>query len=174
VKTLYLLRHAKAVRPDDRTDDHERPLTPRGMRAGAQMGRWLSRTPELPAPEIALCSTARRVADTFCGFSPHLERRPLVQTDRALYLASAGQLLDAIQRVEDRYAALVVVGHNPGLHALALQLVGGGDGDAAERLARKFPTAGLAVLRFPVGSWRDVEIRGGELLHFVTPRSPEG
>jgi phosphohistidine phosphatase len=171
---LYLLRHAKSIRPDDAGDDHERTLTDRGARDSDRIGRWLSKAADLPAPGLALCSTARRVADTIGGLLPHLERQPVVRTDRELYLAAPGRILEAIQKVEDRYPAVLVVGHNPGIHALATQLVGSGDRKAAERLALKLPTAGLAVLRFPVGSWREVGKRGGELLHFVTPRSLEG
>jgi phosphohistidine phosphatase len=171
---LYLLRHAKSIRPDDHGDDHERGLTPRGVRDSAQMGRWLSRTPDLPPPGLVLCSTARRVANTIGGLLPQLDRQPLVQTERGLYLASPGRILDAIQGVDDRHAAVLVVGHNPGIQALAIQLSGRGGRKIAERMVQKFPTAGLAVLRFPVESWREVEPGGGELLHFVAPRSLEG
>jgi phosphohistidine phosphatase len=138
------------------------------------MGRWLSRAADLPPPGLALCSTARRVADTIGGVLPHFGRRPRVQTDAGLYLASPGQILDAIQGVDDRHSALLVVGHNPGMHALAVQLTGRGARKAAERMAQKFPTAALAVLRFEVESWREIAPGGGELLHFVTPRSLEG
>ena len=168
MRRLYLLRHAKSDWGDERLDDHDRPLAPRGMRACTRMGAWLARTNG--PPQLALCSSAVRAVDTLERILPHLETPPSVRIDRGLYLAAPSELLLAVGRVEDSVDTLLVVGHNPGIHALAAQLTGDGEPAAARRLARKFPTAGLAELHFPVESWSEIGASGGELLRFVTPR----
>ena len=68
----------------------------------------------------------------------------------------------------------MLVGHNPGLHALALELVGDGDRKLVGALAMEFPTAALAVLTFPLTQWTDVRAATGRLDHFATPRSLAG
>jgi phosphohistidine phosphatase len=88
---------------------------------------------------------------------------------RSLYLASAAGLLKRIRAVDDAVEAVLLIGHNPGLALLARLLAGSGEGDALERLAQKYPTAGLAVLRFDVERWSDVAQGTGRLERFVTP-----
>ena len=168
MRTLYLLRHGKSDQDDDRLEDHDRPLAPRGVRACARMGAWLAQAK--PAPELVLCSSARRAVETLDRVLPHLETPPEVRVDRALYLAAPSRLLEALAGVGDSVEALLLVGHNPGVHVLAADLAEDGDPDAVERLSQKFPTAAVAVLRLPVGSWDRIEGCRGELLGFVAPR----
>ncbi len=78
--------------------------------------------------------------------------------------------LKTIQGVSDKSESVVIVGHNPGLQALALELVGGGEMAARTRLATKFPTGGLAVFDFPVEHWADIGAGMGKLDRFVVPR----
>ncbi len=65
----------------------------------------------------------------------------------------------------------MLVGHNPGMHELALALAGSG-GDAAGRkaLADNLPTSGLAVFDFAIDDWADVAFRRGRLVQFVSPK----
>jgi phosphohistidine phosphatase len=64
----------------------------------------------------------------------------------------------------------MIVGHNPGLHALAQQLAGTGDKDDLEVLTEKFPTGALAVIAFDVSAWPDVMPGGGRLALFMSPK----
>jgi phosphohistidine phosphatase len=64
--------------------------------------------------------------------------------DWQLYAASRNELLERLRMVPDAVASVMVIGHNPGLHQLALALVSAGD--ELDRLAAKFPTAALATL----------------------------
>ena len=65
---------------------------------------------------------------------------------------------------------LMVVGHNPGMHELALALAGSGDDAGRKALADNLPTSGLAVFDFAVDSWDDVAFRRGRLVQFVSPK----
>jgi phosphohistidine phosphatase len=95
---------------------------------------------------------------------------PRVIYDDALYLASPEVILSELARVEDSETHVLVVGHNPGLHALTLELVGEADRKMLATLAQEFPTCALAVLSFDEVSWKDVRNASGHLEHFTTPR----
>ena len=88
-----------------------------------------------------------------------------------LYGADAPQLL---QTVHDASAAdpkrLMLVGHNPGMHELALALAGSGDAAGRKALADNLPTSGLAVLDFDIDDWTDAAFRRGRLVLFVSPK----
>ena len=63
-----------------------------------------------------------------------------------------------------------MIGHNPGMHGLALMLLGTGDAKSISRLEDKFPTAALAIFTFPQVAWRDLTPASGHLEAFITPR----
>jgi phosphohistidine phosphatase len=65
---------------------------------------------------------------------------------------------------------LLLVGHNPGMHEVALMLMGGGDPAGAKAIADNLPTAGLAIFDFDVKDWGDVAYRRGKLVQFVSPK----
>jgi phosphohistidine phosphatase len=161
LKTLYILRHAKAA-PEDRDGDVDRPLTKRGRKAAAIMGEYLAGL-EVP-PGLVLCSTAVRTRETLDEILPSLEPMKILFED-ALYLAGAGRLIDRLQRLPEQAASVLLIGHNPGLHQLAASLAG-----EAAALAEGFPTAALAVLRLS-GAWPDLRPRQATLIDFKTPKS---
>ena len=76
-----------------------------------------------------------------------------------------------MKEAPDAARALMLVGHNPGFEELATRLVGFGDRYAFARLARKYPTAGLAVIDFDTDHWAEIAPRSGRLDRFVTPKS---
>ncbi len=65
---------------------------------------------------------------------------------------------------------LLVIGHNPGLHELALMLAGKGDAKATKALSDNLPTSGLAMIDFEIDDWADVGFRKGRLEKFVCPK----
>lgn len=163
-RTLVLLRHAKSAYPDG-VADHDRPLAKRGIREAGLAGDWLRAN--LPAIDLVLCSTATRARQT-------LERTgvdaPVRYLER-LYGASPGTVVDEINEVEDEIRALLVIGHEPTLSAVAIGLAGadGTDAAAVEGISVKFPTSGIAVLDV-AGGWKDLGPGGGALVTFHVPR----
>ena len=86
-----------------------------------------------------------------------------------------GRLLTVARRTPTRVRRLMLVGHNPGFEELAKDLVGTSDKTAAERLDKKYPTSGLAVLTWKKGSgsvdaWAKLTPRSAHLQAFVAPR----
>lgn len=165
--TLSLLRHAKSSWTNPALDDHDRPLAKRGVKAVPLVAEFIRR--EGLIPEIVLCSDAMRTRATLALLLARLDTpNPPVIYDEALYLAAPRAILSAVAEHGEKH--VLVVGHNPGMHALALELVGDGNRKLLSGLAREFPTAALAVLTFDVDSWDKIEPLSGHLKHFTTPR----
>lgn len=162
LKTLYILRHAKAV-PEDRDGDAERPLAKRGRKAAAVIGEYLGGL--TPSPRLVLCSTSVRTRETLEEVLPSLDPTPEVLYEDKLYLASAGRLIERLQRLPGRADSILLIGHNPGLHQLALTLAEESDG-----LADGFPTAALAVLRVN-SAWDALRPHRAKLIDYQTPKS---
>jgi phosphohistidine phosphatase len=91
-----------------------------------------------------------------------------VRLEAELYGASSEQLLARIRRVPEEVASLMVIGHNPGLQALALALASAGG--ELERLAAKFPTAALATITLAETTWRQLAEGDAVLAAYVVPK----
>jgi len=164
VRTLYLLRHAKSSWDDPALPDDQRPLAPRGRRDGKRIAEHLRR--EEIEPELVLCSSAARTRETLELLRPALGGATILVEDE-LYGASSDQLLARIRLVPDEVTSVLVIGHNPGLHELALALAAAGD--ELERLEEKFPTAALATLA-STEPWGRVAPGGATLTAYVVPK----
>ncbi len=160
MKTLYLLRHAKAVVASP-GGDAERPLAKRGRKSATAIGEFLG---ELrPAPELVLCSPAVRARETLDLVLPSLRTAPRVAFEKALYLAAASALLDRLKELPSDVASVLLVGHNPGLQELGARLA-----RDPGPLAESFPTAALAA--FGVNrDWADLGWRKAALTVYRTP-----
>src|SRR5882757_6569972 len=98
-------------------------------------------------------------------------RQPAIELLPELYGAEPTRLLHAIRMASSSDPKrLMLVGHNPGMHELALMLIGGGDKAAKKALEDNLPTSGLAVLDFDINDWADVAFRRGRLALFVSPK----
>lgn len=166
--TLSLLRHAKSAWDDPRAGDFERRLSPRGLRAAPVMARYIAERGDVP--DLVVSSPARRTLETCSAVVAELRPEPEVRFEQALYRASAQTILGLVRDVADSYRHVLVVGHNPGLHTLAVDLVAAGRADPVNALRAKLPTAGLVVIRFDAHRWTDVAAGSGTLVDFTTPR----
>jgi len=164
---LLLLRHAKSSSDDAKLADRDRPLTERGRRAASAMCRAMH---ELGlAPDLVLVSPARRTMQTLEALEPW-DDTPLLEQYEALYLAGPEQLLGILHDVPETVRSVLLIGHNPGMHELALTLIAGTQPtDAARRLAAGYPTAALAEFAI-AGAWRMLGPGGARLTRFITPR----
>jgi phosphohistidine phosphatase len=166
--TLSLLRHAKSSWDDTSLKDFDRPLSKRGENAGPRVGAYIA--VQGLAPELILCSPAVRARQTLDLVLPHLAGGPTVVYEDAFYLAAPSVLLERIRRIEAKVRHAMIVGHDPGMQGLALDLSGAGEADTLQALAGKFPTGGLAVIRFKARDWSKVGPAKGRLELFVTPK----
>ncbi len=139
---LILLRHAKAESSSSTGRDFDRGLTERGHRDAAIMGRVLAQAGYVP--DLVIVSSARRTLETWQGVAPAFPDAD-VEESRALYLATREQLAEAAEEGLSA-GSVMIIGHNPGLHELALMMVGAGP----DKLDG-FPTAAAAVFEILAG-----------------------
>ncbi|MER7795566.1 histidine phosphatase family protein [Streptomyces sp. NPDC097640] len=164
-RRIVLLRHAKADWPQ--VSDHDRPLAERGRKDAPLAGRRLAEAGI--SPDLTLCSTAVRTRETWKLVVHELPQRPKTVYEERLYEASLGELIALLNETSDDVSDLLLVGHNPGMHALADALAGEAEEGTRERMSRSgFPTSALAVVTF-TGSWKSVEHGVGRLSSFWAP-----
>lgn len=159
MKTLLILRHAKAER-DDAPTDHDRELTKKGKKAARRMGELFRR--ENLMPDLILSSAAERARRTAEEAAEAAGFQGTVELLEELYLAEPHAYVSALRQKAGDANRVLVVGHNPGIEALIFRLTG-----AAEHM----PTAALAECALPIGSWSELgpETRG-ELRQVFRPK----
>jgi phosphohistidine phosphatase len=168
MKTLYLLRHAKAESGSSTIHDEDRPLSARGREACAYIAAHISRNNY--APDIVLCSSAIRTRETCERIQEALPESAKVKNEKKLYLATPGEMLTHIQAVDDQYHGVMLVGHNPGMHHLAATLANSEHTPLRMELDIKYPTGALAVITFNAKHWRNIAPDTGALVDFVIPK----
>lgn len=171
MKTLLLLRHAKSSWNNPAIRDYERPLTARGRDAATSMGRLLAERGL--RPDLIVSSPARRARETCERVLPELGEAPAVRVEERLYMAETPTLLRVVRSLAEDADTVLLIGHNPGIERFAAQLAGSAAADTRQRMARKFPTAALAVLRFDLPEWVGLAPGAGRLEAFVTPRETD-
>jgi phosphohistidine phosphatase len=175
MRRLMLLRHAKTEHDAPSGHDHDRRLDERGRLDAAAVGTWIGRHP--PLPDAVKVSTAVRARQTWeIARDAIMAAREQVAQPSAewldeIYGAEPAQLLQIIRMAAATDPAhLMLIGHNPGMHELALMLSGSGDAAAKKALEDNLPTAGLAVLDFAIDDWNEVAFRRGKLVRFTSPK----
>lgn len=151
---LIVLRHAKAASPPGAAD-FDRPLADRGLRNATAAGHELRAIGCVP--ERVVCSPALRTRQT-------LDRLALdvpVEFADQVYGNNVQEIFGLLREQADEPASLLLVGHNPSMQLLALELTGTAD--------RGFPTAAMAVIEWD-GEWSDLWPGAGRLTAFWTPR----
>jgi phosphohistidine phosphatase len=166
-RRLLLLRHAKSSWDDPSLADHDRPLSKRGRKAAAAMGAWIHARGL--APDLIYVSDARRATETLEKLPPW-KAAPAVEVRPALYLAPAPDILALLRAAPDDARTLLLIGHNPGLHDLAVLLAGHPAGDKlAQRMAEAYPTGALAQFTLD-GPWSRIGEGISTLTGFIVPR----
>jgi phosphohistidine phosphatase len=163
-RRLILLRHAKSAWPD--VADQDRPLAGRGRRAAPAAGRWLRQSHYVP--DLVLCSTALRARETWQLAEKELGAHPRTTFEQRVYGASAAELLDLARQTPSSVRTLMIVGHEPTMSDLTLELAGDDRASALDRVRAKFPTAAIAILAF-AGSWPELGPGKARLAEFVVP-----
>ena len=154
-----------------------RPSAPSRANAIAIASSWRADAPVIGAymarhrlaPDFVLVSPVTRAEETWALVAAALGKPPRVARDARIYNAGPQTLIEVIGETRDA-RALLVVGHNPGLHDLAVQLIASGDVEARERINEKLPTSGLVVIEFPYDDWSRLHRSSGRLERFVSPR----
>ncbi len=153
---LLLLRHATAERAGLGQTDHERALTKGGRKESKAIGKVLAKRGE--TIDLVLSSDSKRTRETWEGVAEKFGGAPEVRFLRSLF--EAHDYVPIIKSEGGAAEAILVIGHNPAMHATALTLAEGLAGRDGERLRAGFPKAALAILDFS-GEWKS--LRPGQM-----------
>ena len=147
MKTLLLIRHAKAERAGPDLRDHDRELEQRGRRDASELGRRLRQ--HAPVPERMISSSALRAAATarLVAGELGLVAEALVE-DQRLYASTLSKLLYVIQELDDSLSCVALVGHNPEMTELAQHFAPG---------IPDMETCAAARFDFDEASWSDID-----------------
>lgn len=170
MKILYILRHAKAGQTNKNIiNDHDRPLTEKGISQCAMVGKHLKKSKA--KIDLIMSSTSRRTKETTELTLKELKKDIKTRFLSKLYLGGVNDILKQARKAEKSAKSLLIVGHNPGLHQLAASLVKEGDAKAIRNMIGNFPPGSLAVMQFDVDDWNEVKWRSGKLIDFFVSKS---
>ena len=158
MKTLFLLRHAKASSGSSTLPDFERPLNEQGRTQARLVGRYLKR--QQIAPDLVLGSPAVRVRQTTDIVAATAGLTSEISFDVRIYEASCRRLFEVLSEIDEKNRHVLLVGHNPGLEELLRQLTG-----RFESLS----TATLAMVSLSGSTWTSVADHAGHLDWLVNP-----
>ena len=164
---LHLLRHAKSSR-DEGLDDRERRLSRGGRETARRVAEDLSSA--IGPVDLVLCSTALRTRETATLVLSSFAAQPRIVFEDALYLAGPAALMRRLRRLDESEGAVLLIGHNPGLHELAIVLAADDSPRYRALAAGKFPTAARASFAVST-SWGNLDRARHRLTDYVTPKS---
>lgn len=155
MKRLLILRHAQALSTEPGGTDKSRKLSPKGKADARALGGVMLK--QDLRPDLVLCSPATRTRETLECVSEGLGALKSEFPD-AFYNASPAVYLQGVHGVADEAAqSLLIVGHNPGVHALAGSLVNEETPTLLNRLSSSYAPATLSIIECDVERWGDIE-----------------
>ena len=163
MKTILLMRHARAEAGVPGQKDFDRTLAARGNEDAARMGRALGKLGAVPDAIVA--SPAARAKETAQAAARAMKFSGTIHFARALYDASGEAWLAALQAVPAAAGSALVVAHSPGIAEAASLLSGASPG------AFDIPTGGLLAFDAAVDRWRDLGSGPATSQGFASPIS---
>lgn len=161
---LLLLRHATAERARPGQSDHERELTKEGRKEAKSIGREIAKSGE--KIDLVLSSDSKRTRETWDYVSPALDARPEVRFLPALF--EAHDYLPIIKAEGGEADAILLIGHNPAMHASAMEIASSLAGRDGAKLRSGFPKGAVAIFDFD-GEWRSFRPGRMRLVAFIEP-----
>ena len=145
MRRLLLFRHAKAERSEPGMEDRSRKLIERGRKDAARIGAYMASHALIP--DRVMTSPSARTQETWKFAATAFRPEPAGTAVERLYDATPHDILEVIKQAPANAHTLLIVGHNPGLHEVAVEILIDAAASAAEvePVAARFPTATAAV-----------------------------
>lgn len=157
MKTIFIVRHAKSSW-NHQVSDHKRPLSSRGLNDANLICDQLK---GYFVPDLVLSSDATRAKTTAEIFVSRFNiNQDIFKLKHELYDFSGEALIQTIKNCQDNINNLMVFGHN---HAITYFVNSYGN-----IYVDNIPTCGVAVIKFPVTNWSDID--KGETIKLLFPK----
>ncbi|MGB5866594.1 MAG: histidine phosphatase family protein [Arcobacteraceae bacterium] len=159
MKKLVIIRHAKSDWEDSSLDDFDRPLNTRGEENAPFMGKFLKEKSLLP--DLIMSSPALRAISTAEIIAKEVGYTNEIMQNQYIYEAYVNTLQDIVSYIPDTNDVVFLVGHNPGVSALAYMLCD---------LKESIPTSATVEIDFDCDSWMNVSKENGKLISYDFPK----
>jgi phosphohistidine phosphatase len=151
MKTLFLVRHAKAVSQESDAADIDRPLMKRGKKDAQNMAKKVRKNAVVP--QLIITSPARRAVKSARFFAKEFSFSPdTIVLNDLLYQppedAAESPLLDIVRNIDNRYQTVMIIGHDPLLSDFANFL--------QKSFTEKLTAAAVLQLEFPNRQWKNI------------------
>lgn len=166
MKRIILIRHSKATPLGQGQTDFSRSLKPRGHTDARLIADYL--TSKEIRPQLIVSSPAQRANQTARIIASVMEY-PLdaIRHEHFIYEGyTSGEFISYINRQDDALDTILVVGHNPEIAMLSINLTNGN--------FFHFPTTATVVVRFNCNTWQEVQSREGTTELFTYPEELRG
>jgi phosphohistidine phosphatase len=165
MKTLSIIRHAKAEAREGYSSDFDRPLTERGRRDAQSLGTILRTI----VPELGwvLCSPAIRARQTIEEAVKSFDYRGPVIWQARIYEASPETLLALLGEIPTTIDHAAIAGHNPELEMLIAGLVSG----TPPHLNIDLATGAVAHIKLDIFQWDQIRWGCGQLRSLLVPKA---
>lgn len=156
---LYLMRHAQSADKQHGQHDKDRELTTAGMREAAAMGHFLKKNSY--EVDLIVSSSARRAESTATILHGILSLRSEITVHEELYEASARNLMQSVNSLDDDFKNILIIGHNPYISYFAEHLTKAEIGS--------MEPAGIVSIRFEILKWQEVTEDLGSFENYIHP-----
>ncbi len=158
MKTIFLVRHAKAEKNAD-IPDAARTLDSRGK---AEIAEMTDRLRGRIKPDVVISSTAIRAIETAVALAKGLgvDGNGIMKR-QALYDRPEDALESIFKSLAAKYDSAAIVGHNPSMSALASRF--------APEFRDDLPTCGIVGIAFGVSAWKEVTDAVGTVVFMDEP-----
>ena len=148
VKTLYIVRHGKALQDYRSIHDYDRTLIEKGIVNNISVAKLLHS--QYGTPELIISSHAARALHTAHIFAremgyPHDQ----VEVNENLYLDGETEVCDILESLPDELESIMIVGHNPDMTYIANLYAG--------QSIYSIPTSGVVAIRFEAERWKEIK-----------------
>jgi len=112
-------------------------------------------------PDFIISSTAKRARSTAKAVAKAAEYNGDITLNQSLYAAPPTAYIDVLHDLANKYARVLMVGHNPGLEQLVNMLSGE---------EQTMPTCSLVHVQLRINSWTEIDYKTrGKLLGIWNP-----
>ena len=161
MKTLFLLRHAKADWHNSNQNDFERMLNDVGKRSAIFVGDKLKNL-DVKVDKIISSSAVRAITTArFIAPKLHYPEADIIE-DEKLYLVDPLGLRSYVEKLDDANDNVMIVAHNPGITAFASYITG-------EHLG-SMPTCSVYAVTFNIDTWRAIGACAGTCKFYEYPK----
>ena len=169
MKKLLLLRHAKSDWNDFTLEDHERPLNDRGQLNAQQIGKYMIN--HNLTPDMIFCSTATRTRETLALIIEEMSLMCPIEYRPDIYEATSTILMNIIQNCPNKYGHIMLVGHNPAIQFLGLELSNNINSKHRQQLEKHVPTGTLQCHTLKVETFEETTRNSSVLNNFIRPKT---